>query len=645
MDVLRGDGSVVETSLTMFEQAASKDSIPLYLVGFVVGIIAGIGAIVFRVAIWIFQVVFFGSALNPGSVEFSMSRLPAVLGGYSLAGVPDLYRSFVALGVWRFVLIPAVGGLLVGLYIYATSPEVEGHGTDRTLEALLVRGGHVDTSLAFHKIVASSIAIASGASLGREGPIVQIGSAVGAYFSKFVNNRYRRILVAAGAGAGIAGTFNAPLAGMLFAVEVLLVEYDIRSLIVIGIASAMAVVVVRPVLPFTSTLGTELFTPTHPLHVVDPLVEYPLYIVLGLLVAVIGWAEVSVLYGVGDYFDRLDIPRYVKPAIGAGLLGVTVLITAGISRLSNSAGLTSLQSANWLFGVGYNTIHAVVSTNRFAIGLLVVFAIMKIAGFALSIGSGSSGGVFSPSLFIGAMAGGAFGILVQAIPGTASPAAYALVGMGGVFAAAARAPLTAMLITVELSGQYTLILPLLLVCVMGSELTDTFDLQGSIYTEALNRMGYDIHNRRIGSIEDFTPTDVMAIGIETVTPDTPIELAVERLTETSQRALPVLESGEVAGILTVSDVTSLANEGKSSSAPPMVFDGGGTVASSPGTTVEDVATDDVVTITADANLLEAVHKMKTMDISQLPVVDGDGTFLGLLSEGDVLNAYDKSLLK
>jgi len=645
MDTLYRRAVSSDTLFRAVRYLRGKDSIPLYVVVFIIGIVAGIGAIVFRVAIWIVQLVLFGPALNPGSVEFSMVKLPDSFGGYSLTGIPNLYTLFSALGVWRFVLIPAVGGLVVGGYIAMTSEEVEGHGTDRTLEALLVRGGRIDTSIALHKIVASSVAIASGASLGREGPIVQIGSAVGAFFSRFVNNRYRRILVAAGAGAGIAGTFNAPLAGMLFAVEVLLVEYDIRSLVAIGIACAMAVVVVRPVLPFTSTLGTQLFMPKQPLHVVDPLVEYPLYLVLGILVAVIGSLEVTVLYGVGDWFGALDLPKFVKPAIGGGLLGVTILLAAELSHPAGASnGLTSLQSANWLFGVGYNTINAVVVGNQFVLEILVLFAVMKIAGFALSIGSGSSGGVFSPSLFIGTMVGGAFGLAVQAIPGTASPAAYALVGMAGVFAAAARAPLTAMLITIELSGQYTLILPLLMVCVMGSELTNTFGLQGSIYTEALNRMGYDIHNRRIGSIEDFTPADVMVTKVETIEPDSPVELAIRCLADTGRRALPVVHSGRVVGILTVSDVAAMVNEEGSSSLGP-AFDGGRLLTGElNGTTVEDVASPEPVTIRADANLLEAVHKMKTMDIRQLPVVDEDGTFLGMLSEGDVLNAYDRRLL-
>lgn len=637
---------IAERNAALVRYLRQKDSIPLYLVVFVIGLVAGIGAVVFRITIWLGQLVLFGPSLNPGSVEFSTSHLPAVLGGAPLPFVPNLFDTLSALGPLRFALVPAVGGLLVGLYIYATAPEVEGHGTDRTLEALLVRGGHVQPSIAVHKIVASSLAIASGASLGREGPVVQIGSAVGAFFSRFVNNRYRRILVAAGAGAGIAGTFNAPLAGMLFAVEVLLVEYDIRSLIAIGIASAMAVVVVRPVLPFTDTLGSGLFTPAQPLHVANPLVEYPLYILLGIVVAVIGSLEVTVLYGVGDYFKRLDIPRYLKPAIGGGLLGLTILLAGQLSSGLGGPSLTSQESANWLFGVGYNTIHAAVANDQFVFQVLVLFAVMKIAGFALSIGSGSSGGVFSPSLFIGAMVGGAFGLLVQVIPGTGSPAAYALVGMSGVFAAAARAPLTAMLITVELSGQYTLILPLLLVSVMGSELTDAFGLQGSIYTEALNRMGYDIQNRRIGSIEDFTPTDVMTISVETLTPDMPVELAAERLSTSTLRALPVVTAGRVVGILSVSDLTELLAKRGAAATVPLVSDGGQwfhTVAD--GLTVEDAATPDVVTIPADTNLLEAVHKMKTWDIRQLPVIDEEGTLLGMLTEGDVLDAYDRSLIR
>ncbi|MFB6131473.1 MAG: chloride channel protein, partial [Salinigranum sp.] len=557
-------------------------------------------------------------------------------------GIPNLFGSLAVLGPWRYVLIPAVGGIFVGIYVMLSYEEVAGHGTDRTLEALLVKGGHIETPIAFHKIIASAVAIASGGSLGREGPIVQIGSAVGAYFSRFVHSRYRRILVAAGAGAGIAGTFNAPLAGLLFAIEVLLVEYEIRSLIAIGIASAMAVVVARPLLGYSAVLGTMQFQPSHPLHVVDPLVEYPLYIVLGLIASVVGSLEVTTLYGVDDFFERLDLPYWVKPGIGGALLGGTILIAAYMSHMSN------VSAGGWLFGVGYGTIHAAV-TSKFTLGVLLLFAVMKIVGFALSIGSGSSGGVFSPSLFIGTMVGGAFGLLVQGIPGTASPAAYALVGMAGVFAATARAPLTATLITVELSGQYTLILPLIIVCVLGSEITDTFTLNGTIYTEALNRMGYDIHNRRIGSIEDFAPSDVMtpAAELETVTPGTPARDAIQTLSNTSQRALPVVEDGRLQGIITPTDFTRMLEGGSEVAAVAAATTLSTTeqLQKCDDMVVEDVETREVITVLSDSNLLESIHKMETRDVRQIPVVDEDDGLVGMISRQNILHAYDRSLLK
>jgi CIC family chloride channel protein len=210
------------------------------LLAITVGVIAGLGAALFRAAIWLFQGVFWGGRLNPGAVGFS--PLPT----------SGLFGWLAPLGSFRFVLLPALGGLLVGIVIALTTREVSGHGVPKVLEAILTRSGRIRPSIALYKTLASSIAIGSGQSLGREGPIVQIGSAAGSWFGRFSDVRsYRRTLVAAGAAGGIAATFNAPLAGIMFALEIILSEFDLTNAVAVVLSSVTATAVARPILSFT----------------------------------------------------------------------------------------------------------------------------------------------------------------------------------------------------------------------------------------------------------------------------------------------------------------------------------------------------------------------------------------------------------
>ena len=606
----------------------------LYLIATVIGIIAGFGAVIFRVAMWFFQLFFFDALINPGDVQFSLTSLPPWLGGFSLSGVPYLFGVFSFLGPWAILIPPTVGGLVVGLYITATYPEVAGHGTERTLEAILVRGGKIRPQIAVHKTVASAIAIASGGSLGREGPIVQIGSAMGSYFSRWTNARYARSLVAAGGGAGIAATFNAPLAGTMFGLEILLQETSIQSVMVVVIACVMATAVARPILHYSLSPGTEQFLVPHAFHTVNPFVEYPLYVLLGLLVAVVGWAEVRTLYGVEDRFDRLGVPGWVKPGIGGLLLGLSVLLTAVVFHVE------PLTGGDWLFGVGYSTIHDAL-TGRFAFSLLVVLMVMKLFGFSFSIGSGSSGGVFSPSLFIGTMFGGAFGLVVHALfpASTAGFAAYAIIGMAGVFAAAANAPLTSTLIVFELSGQYTIILPVLLVTVLGSEVGSLLLTKGTIYTEPLMRMGYTVQNRRIGSIEDLTPQDVMSRRVETIPAGATLEEALEAFRETDHHGMPIVDDGDrVVGILTRSDLDRFISGSMYDAVT--AGDTSGLLDTERAATVEEIGTTDVVTSPPNTTLLAVIDRMESYGIGRVPIVDESNHLLGIVTRSDILDAYD-----
>ncbi|MFB6108359.1 MAG: chloride channel protein [Haloplanus sp.] len=612
------------------------DGLRLNLIAIVIGIIAGLGAVLFRLTIWLAQEAFFGATLDPGSVT-----------SFSRVDLPNVFAFLGVLGPFRYLLIPAVGGLLVGFVIKATTPAIRGHGVPEVLEGLMTENGRIDPKIALYKTLASSIAIGSGASLGREGPIVQIGSAAGSYFGKFVDSRYTRTLVAAGAGGGIAATFNTPIAGVMFALEILLAEYYLQNVILVVLSAVTATAVARAILGFTAAPGVhEFLVPVH-YQLVSPGVEYPLYVVMGVVMAFVGAGLVKLLYGTEHLFlHRLDLPEFVKPAIGGGLLGLSVLVAAVL------VGVDGHQSATWLFGVGYGTIHSGLA-GELTLGVFIVLAVMKAVGFSLSVGSGSSGGVFSPSLYIGAMTGGAFGLLVNAlVPGTAGAGAYALVGTAGVFAASASAPLTATLIIFELTGQYTIILPLLVVTVIGSEVGQFLLNEGTIYTQKLRDKGITVQERRIGSLEDLTAKDVMSCEVDTIREGMPIADALDVFQRTSHRGLPIIDAnGRVAGmlvrsdledVLTIPDPDADGDEDLRTSGGNLVVEAADPEDVTPETPVEEIGTTDVVTASPHTNLLTLVDRMVMRDIGRVPIVDSDGQILGITTRTDVIAAYDQT---
>ncbi len=615
------------------------EEIRMNLIAIVIGVIAGLGAVLFRLSIWIAQELFFGKELNPGSVQFN------------LVDIPNVYDTLSFLGPAELLLIPAIGGLFVGIVVKLTTTEVKGSGVPKVMEAMLVHGGKIDPKISVYKTVASALAIGSGGSLGREGPIIQIGSAAGSYFGRFMDQKYTRTLVAAGAAAGIAGTFNAPLAGVMFALEILLAEYYLQNVIVVVLASVMSTAVARTILQFTPSPGVQAFLVRGvnngngvQYQMQTPVLEFPLYIVLGLAIGLIGTAIVKTLYGTEHVFDRLDVPEYVKPAIGGLLLGGTVLISAVFLHQK------PITTADWLFGVGYTTIHTAIA-GHLSIQIILALALLKLFAFSFSVGSGSSGGVFSPGLYIGAMVGGGFGILTSMlltdiastfafIPGLeiAGPGAYALVGMGGVFAATARAPLTATLIIFELTGQYTIILPLLVVTVIGSIVTQRLLNRGTIFTEKLRELGITVQERRIGSLEDLCAKDVMTTKVDTLSVGDSCEDALLMFQRTKHHGLPIVdEDGSLVGIITLTDLESeLTNsiihtiEGREEIDLP----------DEDRSPVEKIGTTNVLTVPPSANLLSVVDIMEQLDVGRIPIVDEGNHPVGIVTRSDILDAYD-----
>ena len=448
------------------------EQIYMVLVSVAIGLLGGLGAVGFRLLIQYLNRV----AWHQGSPTLAyISGLPA----------------------WWKVLAPAVGGLLVGLIIHRFAREAKGHGVPEVMEAVAIRGGRIRPRVVVAKMFASGICIASGGSVGREGPIVQIGSAIGSTIGQWlrIDERRLRTLVGCGAAAGIAGTFNAPLAGALFAVEIILGDFGVAQFSPIVISSVAATVVSHHFLGDFPAFEVPAYTLVHAN-------ELFAYAGLGILAALVALIFVRTLYGVEDVFDKIRLYPPLKALAGGAVIGVI-----GI----------------WLphvYGVGYEAINeALNGTILWSFMLLLVVA--KIVAVSITIGSGGSGGIFAPSLFIGAMLGGAVGTVVHLLwpLSTAGPGAYALVGMGAVVAAGTHAPITAILIIFELTSDYSIILPLMISCIIATLLATRLQ-HASIYTLKLLRRGIDIHKGKdVNVLQPVLVREQMRSGPVTVSPD------------------------------------------------------------------------------------------------------------------------------
>lgn len=397
------------------------------------------------------------------------TRLFSGTADYSAAGLPP-HPWLPGLGPWFLLLAPVLGGLLYGPLVYHLAREARGHGVPEVMFAVARNGGRIPPRVAVVKSLASGLCIGSGGSVGREGPIVQIGSALGSSLGQVlrVPPQRMRLLVACGAAGAIAATFNAPVAGVFFALEIVLRAFTAEAFGVVVLSSVTASLIGRAI------FGAEPFLRLPPFTLHSP-VEYLLYAALGLGGGLVGWAFARVLYAVEDACDwAWRGPEWLRPAAGGLLLGAVLLALPE------------------MYGVGYPVLEAGV-TGQYAVGFLLVLLVGKMIATSLTIGIGGSGGVFAPSLFIGAMAGMAFGtVMAEAFPSLGiSPGAYALVGMAAVFAGASHAPIAALVIVLELTGQYSIVLPLMAAVALATGVSHLVSNR-TIYTLKLLRRGVDI---------------------------------------------------------------------------------------------------------------------------------------------------------
>ncbi|MBN2370793.1 MAG: chloride channel protein [Vicinamibacteria bacterium] len=368
-------------------------------------------------------------------------------------------------GPAELVLLPALGGLLVGPIVYRFAREARGHGVPEVMTALAAKGGRIRPRVAFVKVIASALTIGFGGVAGREGPMIQIGAAIGSTIGQWarMSPAKLRTLVACGAAGGIAATFNAPIAGAIFAMEVLMGRMAADFLLVL-LTSLSSCFVARHFLgdyPAFVAPGYALVSA----------VELPLYLLLGVMTGLAAHLYVSLLYKSEELFSRWIFPEYLKPAVGGLAVGVLLRFFPEIY----GAGFPAMEAALWV---------------RLSWILLICLFFAEIAGNCLTLGSGGSGGVFAPSLYMGAMLGGAFGTAMHALlpNATAGSGAYAMVGMAAMFAAAAKAPTTSILILFEMTNDYRIILPLMMATVSSAVLSNRLS-PFSVYTLKLHQRG------------------------------------------------------------------------------------------------------------------------------------------------------------
>ncbi len=545
-----------------------------------VGVGAGLGAIGFRYLILGFTELFAGHSD------------PSDLGHFTNPHVP-------LLGPFVVLVAPVLGGLLYGPLVYRFAPEARGHGVPEVMLAVHSNEGRIRGRVPVVKSLASALCIGAGGSVGREGPIVQIGSALGSGLAQLTRlaGQETRLLVACGAAGGIAATFNAPIAGVFFALELILRDFQTRSFGLVVLSSVVATAVGR------IAFGSEAFL-TLPAFRLHTAIEYPLYGLLGVAAALVGIVFIRVLYGSEDLADRLwRGPAWLRPAVGGLLLGCVLLVLPE------------------MYGVGYPVLENAIA-GQYAVALLIALLAGKVIATSLTMAIGGSGGVFAPSLFMGAMLGSAFGLAVHtALPGaTASAGAYGLVGMAAVFAAAGRAPITAVLIVFELTGDYSIILPLMLAVVVATGLSRALS-EDSIYTMKLRRRGIDVDQpASSAALAGLSIGDAMGEPLTPLAYDAPAPEAAAAILRAGHNALPVVdESGTLRGI-----VSMRAFEREADDLPATV-----------GALAEEVPK-----LNPAEPLSVAVDWLTRGDQEGLPVLAVDGvTVVGWIDHRDVLRAY------
>ncbi len=586
-----------------------------FLLATLVGLVAGLGAVLFQ---FLCQLV-----LHFGLGGVAGYYPPEPLGEYAWfsGGEGDF-------SVWWILFVMVLGGLFSGLLVYTLAPEAEGHGTDAAIEAFHHKRGFIRPRIPLIKMIASAVTIGTGGSGGREGPIAQIGAGFGSYLGTCLRlpARDRRILLAAGMGAGVGAIFRAPLAGALFAGEILYRDAEIESDAIVP--SAIASIVSYTVYSLTLPLHLRfmpLFGAGLDFSLASPVELLPLAL-LAVVLALVGVLYINTFYRTRDLFKKLPVAPHFRPAIGAALagavgLGIYFAFDEDIKVLA-------------VLSTGYGVIQDALGDGPgLGIGLLVTIALGKIVTTSLTISSGGSGGVFGPSMVIGGCLGAAVGKgLDQIWPGSVSqPGAYAIVGMAGFFAGCAHAPISTLIMVSEMTGDYKLLLPVMWVstlCFLLSRRWTIYEKQVPSRLESPAHRGDFI----VDLLEGSKVRDVFEPGrsLRLVQESTTLDQIVHRLAETRQTYFPVVDGkGELVGIFTAHDVRAYIYDESIWQL----------------TVARDIMTTQILSVTPDDDLNTALRRFTERNIDELPVVDPQNPrqLLGMVRRKETIDFYNRQL--
>ncbi len=554
-----------------------------------IGLMAGVLVIVFR-----------------ESIHFVHENI--FIRGYELLRIDE--------GGWRRYLLPLIPmfGMLLLIPLSLMFPgEVNGYGFPKFLRKVNLENGVFKPREIFIKIISTSLTIGSGNSAGMEGPIAAIGGTVGSLIGQQsrVSGRRLKVYVAAGCAGGIAGIFNAPLAGMFFAAEIVLLgTYEIASFSALVIASAFATVVSR------WWYGETPIFPIPDFHMVSPWVEMPLYALMATIIGVLAVLHIKCFYFVRDKFQAMPVNKYVKPIMGAFIVGCIGIYFPQV------------------MGDGYEYI-AEVLHGEGLIYVMLVLIVLKSVATAITIGSGGAGGVFAPSLFIGAFCGGSFGALVHnLLPSyTAGPGAYATIGIGAFLAASTHAPMTAIFLLFEMTGNHMVIVPAMLACIL-SVITAGKLYDDSIDTVDFSREGINIHEgREVAIMKSLKVGKAITEEVDFISENANVDHLLKLFRESAGSFyFPVIDhKGMMVGIVSMQDVKNILHDEEQREC----FLVGG------------ICTRDVISLTPDDNLYDAMHLFDIKGLEEIPVVESreEPWVLGMLKRRDVIDAYNHEILK
>ncbi len=551
----------------------------------IVGILAGLGTVGFRKLVELIQNLAIGSPVH--TLE-------------ALAALPWYMK----------IAIPVFGACIVGPLTYFFSHEAKGHGVPEVMHDVALKHGVIRPRVVVFKAITSAITIATGGSVGPEGPIVQIGSALGSTVGQWLRLTPERmkVLVGCGAAAGIAAIFNAPIAGAFFSLEIILGNFALTNFSPIIISSVLATAVSRT------------FLGDHPAFIVPEYAlisgwEIPLYAVLGILAGAVAVLFSRMLYTSEDLFEKMPIPEYLKYSVGSLALGTLIIFVPHI------------------YGDGYETIDLALNGNLiWHFALLLVF--VKLLAATLTLGSGGSGGIFAPALFLGAVTGCMFGELLNLLfPGvTANSGAYAMVGMGAVVAGATHAPITAILILFELTGDYKIILALMIACTISTIMARRL-YRYSIFTEKLAQRGISLNEGREEIImKSFSVSDVLKTDIPVIRDNASFNEIIKVFMEHHEPYYYVVDEENIfLGMLSTHTIKSVVND---QNLKELVI-------------ARDIMESSSRTVSIKKNLAECMEVFSKIPFEHLPVTteNGPSKLVGSVSRRDILDLYNREILR